>query len=55
MANRDSLTSLSDLKENIERNLCSIPQYMLLPMIGYVILHFQMVADNVEHHIKLFL
>ena len=50
MVYRDPITSLSDLKENIDRHVRIIPQMMLLSTVEYEILRFQMVADNGGHH-----
>ena len=55
MVYRDPITILSDLKENVERHVRKFPQIMLLLTIEYVILRFQMVADNGGHHIELVL
>ena len=48
MVYRDLITSLSDLKESIERHLCNIPQFMVLSTVEYAILRL----DNIEHHIE---
>ena len=49
---RDPITSLSDLRENIECHVRNILQFMLLSIVEYAILSFQMVADNGGHHIE---
>ena len=46
------ITSLSDLKENVERHVCKIPQFMLLSSVEHVISCYQMIADNDGHHIE---
>ena len=48
----DPITSLSDLKENIEHHVHKIPQFMLFSIVEYVILPFQMVADKDGHYIE---
>lgn len=52
MVYRDPITSLSDLKESIERHVRNIPQFMLLSTVEHAILRFQTVADNGGHHIE---
>ena len=52
MVYRDPITSLSDLKENVERHVSKIPQFMLLSTVEYEILRFQMVTGNGGHHIE---
>ena len=52
MVYSDPITSLSDIKENVERHLCDISPFILLSTAEYEILHFQMVADSDGHHIK---
>ena len=51
MIYRDPIKSVSDIKENVERLMRNIPQFMQLPTVWYKILHFRMVADSVGHHI----
>ena len=46
-----SITSLSDLKESVERHVYNIPQFMQPATVKYEILHFQMAVDNAGHHI----
>ena len=48
----DPITSLSDLKENVERQVRNFPQFIQLSTVEYAILSFQMVADNGGHHIE---
>ncbi|GFW52027.1 uncharacterized protein TNCV_2818961 [Trichonephila clavipes] len=48
----DPITSLSDLKESIERHVHNIPQCMLLSTVKHTILRFQIVADNGGQHIE---
>ena len=52
MVYSDPITYLSDLKENVERRVRNIPQFMLLLTVEHAILRFQMVADNWGHHIE---
>ena len=52
MVYRDPITSLSDLKENVERHVRNIPQFMLHSTVEYAILRFKMVADNSGHPIE---
>ena len=52
MVHHYPMTSLSDVKESIERHVRNIPQFMLLSAVEHAILSFQMVADNGDHHIE---
>ena len=52
MVYHDPITSLSELKESVERYVRNIPQFMLSTAVEYEILLFQMVADNGGHHIE---
>ena len=52
MIYRDLITSLSDLKENIEQNVRNIPQFVLLSTVECAILSLQMVEDNGGHHVE---
>ena len=52
MIYHNPITSLSDLKQSIERHVHSIPQSMLPTTVEYEILRFEMVADNVGQHIE---
>ena len=47
----DSFTSVSNLKESIERHVRNIPQFMLLLTVEHAILRYQMVAVIGRHHI----
>lgn len=51
MVYRDPITSLSDLKNSLERYVRNIPRHTLLSTVEHAILLFQMVADNDEHYI----
>ena len=51
MVYRNAITSVSDLRESIERHVRNIPQLMLLSTAEHEILRFQMVTDNSGHHI----
>ena len=48
----DPITSLSDLKESVERYVRNILQFMLPTTVEYKILHLHMVADNGRHHME---
>ena len=52
MVYHDPITSLSDLKESVERHVHNIPQFTLPTPVEYEILRFQMVADNDGHPIE---
>ena len=52
MVYRDPITSLSELKEKVERHVCNIPQVMLLSTVECAILRVQIVEDNSGHHIQ---
>ena len=52
MVYRDPITSISNLKESIERHVSNIPQLMLLSTVEHDILRLQMVVDNGEYPIK---
>ena len=52
MVYRSCITSQSDDKENAERHMRNIPQFMLFSTVEYAILRFLMVADNGEQHIE---
>ena len=52
MVYHDPITSLSDLKENVERHVRNIPQFILPKLVEYEILLFQIGADNNRHHIE---
>ena len=52
MVCRDPITSLSDIKENVECPVHKISQFMILSTVEYAILRFQMIADNSGHHIE---
>ena len=44
MIYRDPITSLSELKENVERHMRKIPQFMLLSTVEHMILRFRFYA-----------
>ena len=52
MVYHDPITSLSELKESIERHVRNTAQFMLLSGVEHAILHFQMLTDNGRHHIQ---
>ena len=52
MVSRDSITSLSGLKESIEHHVRNIPQFMLLSTVEHAILCLPMEAYNGGHHIE---
>ena len=54
MVYHDPITSLSNLRESIERFVCSILQFMLHSTIEHVILCFQMVADKMDITLSMF-
>lgn len=51
MVYRDPITSVSDLKNSLERYVGNIPLHTLLSTVEHAILLFQMVAENDEHYI----
>ena len=52
MVFHDSITSLSDPKESIERRVRNISQFILLSIVEHAILRFQRVAGNGGHHVE---
>ena len=51
MVYRDSITSLSDLKESVVHHVRNIPQFMLFSTVEFSVLRFQMVAGNGGHRV----